>query len=296
MKTKFAVLITFGFLLSMVEISAHPGSAIFVDRQGNVYFVDTGSGVWKIDRTGKLIRQRAPAYHWMAFDPERRLANVRLPNFNRGGAVVERDAADPSILVSSDFSITVGRDGSLYYPWLEGRGPLKIFRLDPSGMTTVHKVLPPEGSSGKLEWLNGLVATADGSLYYTEHRAVRRIGPHGDLTTVADQLTLFGCDSVPGLDDDVGPYLRGLDVDAEGNTYVAATGCRAVLKISTDKKITTLFRSPASWSPTAVAVSGRDLYVLEYLHTPGDNRREWLPRVRKISSDGTVVTVAFIER
>lgn len=296
MRTKIFGLIILGLLLATRDLSAHPGSAIVVDRQGNVYFVDTGSGVWKIDRSGALTRLRAPAYHWMAFDPDRRLASVRLPNFHRGGAVVERDAVDPSVMVSSDFPITVGRDGGLYYPWLEESEPLKIFRLDPSGTTTAYRTLPQKTESRRLQWLNGLVATADGSLYYTEHRAIRKISPQGDLSTVADHLTLFGCDSVPGLDADVGPYLRGLDVSADGTVYVAATGCRAVLKISTDKKITTIFRSPASWSPTAVAVSGRDLYVLEYLHAPGDNRKEWIPRVRKISADGSVAIVAVIKR
>ena len=72
--------------------------------------------------------------------------------------------------------------------------------------------------------------------------------------------------------------------------------CRAVLKITADKKVTTVLQAMSPWSPTAVAVSGSDLYVLEYLHTASDNRREWLPRVRKLSSDGRVVTVATIDQ
>jgi sugar lactone lactonase YvrE len=93
-----------------------------------------------------------------------------------------------------------------------------------------------------------------------------------------------------------GSYFRGLDVDAQGTVYVAATGCRAVLKITADKKVTTVLRTSGPWSPTGVAVFGSDLYVLEYFHTPGDNRREWLPRIRKVASDGSVVTVAAIDR
>jgi sugar lactone lactonase YvrE len=92
------------------------------------------------------------------------------------------------------------------------------------------------------------------------------------------------------------PYFRGLDVDAQGAVYVAATGCRSVVKISVDGEATTVLSATAPWSPTAVAVSGNTLYVLEYLHTPGDDRSEWLPRVRKVSSDGTIATVATIER
>jgi len=34
--------------------SAHPGSGIVVDKQGQIFFTDTGQGVWKIDNQGKL--------------------------------------------------------------------------------------------------------------------------------------------------------------------------------------------------------------------------------------------------
>jgi sugar lactone lactonase YvrE len=144
--------------------------------------------------------------------------------------------------------------------------------------------------------LNGIVAAPDGSVYYTENRAVRRITPQGKLTTVAGNVTISGCDSVPGIGADLGPFFRGLDVDAQGTVYVAATGCGAVLKITADKKVTTVMRTSSPWSPTGVAVFGTDLYVLEYFHTAGDNRRDWLPRVRKLTSDGHLVTVVTIDR
>ena len=59
-------------------------------------------------------------------------------------------------------------------------------------------------------------------------------------------------------------------------------------------------RGPVSssppWSPTAVAAANGEVYVLEYLHTPGDDRREWLARVRKIARDGTVTTLGTTRR
>ena len=60
--------------------------------------------------------------------------------------------------------------------------------------------------------------------------------------------------------------------------------------------IRTLLRAERPWSPTGIALSGTEVYVLEYLHTPGDNRKEWIPRVRKISADGRITTVAIAER
>lgn len=295
---KQAIIALFGFMLFGIagELFAHPGSGIVVDRQGNVYFVDTGSGVWKIDRKGKLTRLSGPAYHWMAMDIDERLTNVTLPYFSSGDATVTRVGADPTLLLSSDFPVTVGSDGSLYYPWLSGGKQLQIFRLSPAGTTTILKTLPANTEGGPLRWLNGMASGPDGSLYYTENKAIRRITPKGEITTFMDKVTLTGCDSVPEVGAQLGPYFRGLDVDAEGSVYVAATGCRALLKITPDKKVTTVLRSSSPWSPTGVAVFGSEVYVLEYFHTPGDNRREWLPRIRKVASDGRVVTVAAIDR
>jgi len=38
------------------------------------------------------------------------------------------------------------------------------------------------------------------------------------------------------------------------------------------------------------------VYVLEYLHTNGGDRREWTPQVRKIVADGSSSIIAAIER
>jgi len=281
---------------SLSEVLAHPGSGIVVDRQGRVYFVDTGSGVWSVDRGGKLTRLSGPAYHWMAIDLDGRLADAALPYFSSGDATVTRAGTNPTLLLASDFPICVGHDGSLYYPWLSAGKPLQLYRLAPSGATTVLKTLPSKTGNEPLRWLNGIATGPDGSVYYTEDRAVRRITPDGILATVVENVTLPECDRVPGVEAGREPYLRGLDVDSLGAVYVAAPGCRAVLKISPDKSISTVLRASGPWAPTGVAIDGADLYVLEYTHTEGDDRREWLPRVRKLASDGQVVTVATIDR
>lgn len=296
MKAALVAILLAGLLLARGDLFAHPGSGIAVDRQGNVYFIDTGSGVWKIGREGKLTKLSAPAFHWMAMDVDGKLGAVTLPHYSRSDATVARDAGDPRILVSSDFPIAVGPDGSLYYPWLDDGEQLRIYRLAPSGKTTVAVTPPPGAEGNSRRWLNGIAVTADGSVYYAEDRGIKRYTPEGELIPIVADVTLPGCQSVPGVEAQVGPYLRGLDVDAHGNVYVAAAGCGAVLKITPDNKVTTVLRASSPWSPTAVAVSGTDLYVLEYLHTASDNRREWLPRVRKVGSDGQVSTIAEVHR
>jgi len=292
MKRTFGSLLVIGLLLAGSDALAHPGSGIVVDRDGNVFFIDTGSGVWKIDTDGNLTQLSALNCHWIAIDIKNRLAAATLPSFPHGGATVTRDSGDPRIIVSSDFPIATGSDGSLYYPWAGTGKPLEVFRLEPSGTTTVVKTF----AGDEARWLNGIAAAGDGSIYVTEDKAIKRISAEGDLTIIASGVTLSGCDSVPGVGMESAPYFRGLDVDEQGILYVAATACRAVLKITADRTVTTVLRSSSPWSPTAVAVSGDALYVLEYLHTARESRREWLPRVRKVSPDGSVVTLATIDR
>jgi len=297
MRLALGMLVTTLLILTTTEISAHPGSGLVTDRSGNVYFVDTGSGVWKIDRTGKLTRLSRLGYHWMAIDIDGKLAKVQLPHFQLGDATVTRVGENPTLLLSSDFPVSVGPDGCLYYPWVQTGDRLQINRLSPDGKTSVIKTLPPlRSANGEIRWRNGLTISSDGSIYYTEDRAIRKITPKGDLVTIIENFGSRGCGSVEGVESEIGPYFRGLAVDSTGTVYVAVAGCRSVLKVTADGKVKTILESSDPWSPTSVALSGSDLFVLEYTHTPGDNRLEWLPRIRKISSNGAVTTIATIKR
>jgi sugar lactone lactonase YvrE len=278
---------------AIVPLLAHPGSGIVVDRQRQVYFLDTGSGVWKIDRQGRLIRHEGPAFHWMAIDAEGRFGGARLPTLPN--AELRHVGADPGLLLSSDFPLVIGRDGALYYPRSGNGERVQIMKWTQSGAGSVQATLPARTEHGPLRWLNGMSAGPDGSIYYTEDRAVRRIGRGGEISTVAADVTAPGCIQIPGVDAGSGVFLRGLDVAEDGTVYVAATGCGAVLKIGARGEITPVLRTASPWSPTAVAIAGREVWVLEYLHTTSDDRREWLPRVRRLAPDGAAAVVASIE-
>jgi hypothetical protein len=273
---------------------AHPGSGIVVDRRGQVYFIDTGQGIWRIDAQGRLAQREGPAFHWLAIDVDGRFAKTRLPSSPE--AEMKAVGADPTLILSSDYPVTLGRDGALYYPERGSDGRLRIFRVMPSGARTVFATLPAATESGPLQWLNGIAAGPDGSIFYTENRAVRRITPQGTLSTVVSNVTVPDCVRSPGWEAPLGPYLRGLAVAADGTVFVTATGCGAVLKVEARGKTRAVLRAAPPWSPTAVAVSGKDVYVLEYLHTASDHRREWLPRVKKVSPSGATVLVATVER
>jgi DNA-binding beta-propeller fold protein YncE len=270
---------------------AHPGSGIAVDRAGQVYFLDTGSGLWRIDGRGSLTHLSRTRFHWLALDANDRFASSRLPS-GASGEILSV-GTNPALLLSSDYPIAIGQDGNMYYP-SRSRGSLQIVRMIPSGGTAVIATLPATVKGEPLSYLNGITAGPDGSLYYTEDSAIRRVNAQGRISTFATIRGHAGAPSIPGTNQH--PYLRGLAVDARGVVYVADNGDARVLKITPNGKITTLLQLQSPWSPTAVALFGSDVYVLEFLHTADDNRLAWLPRVRKLASDGTATIIATVNQ
>jgi sugar lactone lactonase YvrE len=225
----------------------------------------------------------------MAIEESARPPGSRLPTI-QGGEVVAVGVS-PTLLLSSDVPIAVGRDGALYYPELGPDQRLRIMRFTRSGARSVWATLP-----GVLRWVNGLAAGPNGSLYYTEDKAVRRIDGRGVVSTLAESVAVTDCIGIPGIEPGSEAYLRGLAVGTDGTVFVAASGCGAVLRITPRGKITTMLRTTSPWSPTAVAVSTSGLYVLEYLHTASEDRQAWVPRVRKVLPNGTIVGIAAVVR
>src|SRR5262249_39447841 len=96
----------------------------------------------------------------------------------------------------------------------------------------------------------------------------------------------------------------GLAVDTANNLYVANYWERAVFKLSPDGIITTVVSSRWPWVPTGVAVRGSNVYVLERIANPYAASsiievstladRLGSPRVRKVTRDGTITTLAVV--
>jgi hypothetical protein len=228
----------------------------------------------------------------MAIDVTSGFADARVPT---GDWVLTKVGSNPTVLISTDFPIAIGQDGRLYYPPPRRAGPLQIQRVTPSGNSSVFATLPNKTTGAPLEWVNGISSGSDGSIYYTEDNAVRRIDSRGQTSTVATVPALVKGPSIPGTDQH--PYLRGLSVDAKGVIYVADNGDARVLKITPAGKITTVLQLPNGvWAPTAVAVYRDDLYVLEFSHDDGDDRTTWMPRIRKITSAGTSTIILTVDQ
>jgi streptogramin lyase len=282
------IAITLG-LLSISAI-AHPGAGIAVDRHGQVYFLDTGSGLWRIDTRGRLAHLDRTLFHWLALDEDNRFANTQLPSGARGEII--KVGSSPTVLLSSDYPIAVGDDGNLYYPSGEP-GALRIMKMSPSGASSVVVTLPTTIKGEPLPHLGGIISGPERSLYYTEDSAIRRIDAQGQVSTVVSIQPLVHGPSIPAVDGH--PYLRGVAVNDRGGIYVADSGDARVLTMAPGGNVRTLVQTQSPWAPTAVAVFNNTVYVLEFLHTVRDVRRDWLPRVRKIASNGKSSMVATLD-
>jgi hypothetical protein len=130
----------------------------------------------------------------------------------------------------------------------------------------------------------------------TDNDAVQKIDRKGQVSAVREAIQIPECSFDPVSHTPKLPYLRGLATHANGTIYAAANGCRSVIAISVSGAIKTVLKAEAPWSPTGVTLLGNDVYVLEYIHTPGDDRREWTPRVRKVAPDGKITNLATITR
>ena len=292
----FLVLIVL-LALFKATADAHPGAGIVVDTLGQIYFVDTGQGIWKIDTRGHLTLISRTAYHFMAIDVEGRFAKSQaLGNFDRGSFErITPFGATPALIISSDFPIAVGGDGWLYYVPYNPKGPRDLARRAPDGQRTVWARLPINSGEEEMRWVNGIAAGPGRSLYATDDAHLYKIGRDGRVSALRKNIQVAGCSDPPPETPKL-PYFRGLAVAREGTVYVAASGCRSVIAIPEKGPVRTVLRSEPPWAPTAVALSGKEILVLEYLHTPGDNRIEWIPRVRKIGLDGRTSTLAEVTR
>ena len=278
--------------------AAHPGSGIVVDKEGQVFFTDTGQGVWKIDIQGKLTYLPASRFHWMTIDEAGYFAESQK-NFGEWFERVTPQSSRPALIMSSDFPLTINRDGNLYYADTRPSSA-RIVRRTPDGKESV--LAADEAFKG----IAGIAAGPDGSLYVTDGsrpdaNVIRKITMDGKVSQfAAADIVGSGRDRAINPPPESDPsYCRGLAVDSGGIVYVAATGSRRVLKITPAGGVSTILQASGPWSPTGVAVFSGEVYVLEWQDAPAsllETRRAWIPRVRKVGRDGKVTTLATVSR
>jgi len=288
--------ILFSLLLCALLVrnaAAHPGSGIVVDKFGNVFFTDTGKGVWKIDAQGNVTYIPASKFHWITIDTLGYFA-ASPKTFGQYFERVTSQNSKPALIMCSDFPLVVSKDGSIYYADTR-HNSATIVRRRPDGKESVF------ASDKIFEFINGIAAGEDSSIYITEGsnanaNTIRKITPSGEMSIMA---TFVGKNGNNSPLETVPSYCRGLFVDAKGFVYVAATGSRSVIKISPQGVISTILQEQSPWTPTGVAVFNGEVYVLEWHDVAAslsEVRTAYIPRVRKIGVDGKITTLATVSR
>jgi hypothetical protein len=310
--TRIATLVS--SIVAVRSVLAHPGSGIVVDAQGNVYFTDTGAGIWKIDAQRRLSQVPGSAFHWMAIDERGGFADVS-ENFGEWFERASTRGSKPTLILCSDYPCAVGPDGNLYFAdtlpfFSDNPKPTLIVRRTPDGNQTVlssgrQAKSNADPSAPPLGHVTGMAAGGGGSLYIMQsppdsnEHVILKLTMDGEATVFASGFLNEndGVELQPGVSK---TYCRGLAVDARGDVYVAVNGGRRVVKVTPQGKASDVLRSENPWSPTGIAVLDDAVYVLEYTDfQPGwnsEDRRGWIPRVRTVSRDGKVETLATIDR
>jgi uncharacterized protein (TIGR03437 family) len=258
-----------------------------LDAAGNLYIADSGNNrIRRIDANGVISTVAGDGTGASSGD---------------SGPAAKAQLNRPSF-------VAVDSIGNLYSTTLD-----RVRRISPGGVITTVAGNGTNGYSGDggpalnapLSYSLGVAADANGNLYLADqsNARVRKVSQAGVITTVAGNGgASYGGDNGPAAGAQVdfgfgGPLGGGMAVDRAGTLYLADTGNHLVRKVSADGNITRVAGNGiAGYSgdggpainaqfalPSSVVLDAAGaLYIAD----------TWNFRIRKVSSDGIVTTVA----
>lgn len=287
--------------------SAHPAWGIVVDRDNQIYFSDLET-IWKIDARGRLTVFRAGVSgrhtHDLNIDEAGNLygaENSYEPSTQRFFSAVWKmtPAGGFSYLLAptddppEGTSIWRDRGGNTYHATNHPERELLVLKRTPDGVVTAlvgSSAAARQYRQGVPYSVGGMAFGTDGALYFTDGPNVRKVTTDGRMTTPVSNVAVESPAKSPTPESPL-TRLFGIAVDAQGNLFAADNGNRRVLKVTPGGAVSTVARAEQPWSPTGVALKDGDLYILEFGFTPPST---YTPRVRKLSADGRITTVATV--
>lgn len=293
-------LICFIIFLQCGLVFSHPGTGIFIDKSGNIYFIHTGVGVARYTTTGVLTYlNKSVDGHWMCIDEDGIFSNTQPHYFQR----ITGDGLKPAIIYAGGGSpIVMGTDGNFYYIGGENGdlnpGAKTVIRETPQHKLTI---LSPqlENTLNKLnDGITG-IAAGDSGLYLACWNSLLKVNLKGVIKVLDHPVYVPDCDEDPADHKEANrgiPLLRGIAVAPDGIVYAAATSCHCLIKVTPDGKVETVLKSERPWSPTGVTLYNGDIYVLEYTNANGPRTEGWKPRVRRIDKNGRVTIIVDLSK
>lgn len=270
-----AILAAFPLLFLATAALAHPPYGLVADGRGNLYFSDLET-VWRLGPDGRLsvFRPAVPDahVHELALAPD-------------GAIEGDQNRYDPAAqrFYWGIWRRTTGGEERYVLPMTE-RPPRGIgvwqdkagnrytaqWRSNEDRRTALLRrradgrvdVLFNEGrgampvSQNSTASVGGMAFAADGSLFFADRNVLRRFGRDGRVTAVYDGGAQAS--------------MRGLAAAPDGHILTADMGRKLVLAVATNGRTRILFRETQAWLPTAVALAGKRLFVLEANADPYD--------------------------
>ena len=245
----------------------------------------TGDGVLVADRANHRIRE---------VDADGIIRTVA------GGGVSWGDGQATSIRLSHPWGVDRGADGTIY---IADRNRHRVVKVDAGGnLTTVAGTGGAAGFSGdggpataaRLRYPNDVVVGSDGSLYISDrnnHR-IRKVSSDGTISTVAGNGSRgFGGDGGPATAARL-QYPEDLDLDDEGNLYIADRNNHRVRRVAGGEIRTVAGGGPSTGDGQATSVRLRFPTGVDWV--PGGTiyvADRGQQRVRKVTPDGQMTTV-----
>ena len=281
---------------------AHPGTGIVVDRSGRVYFTDL-KRIWRWEPGGRLAAVVTGKHsHAIGLDAEGHLEGEHLTydgqrwwtsswRFDADGTV--RDTVPPQEGFPFLFTPAIAPDGARYYTRVDNnrRDVSEIYRRTPDGRTELlaggaYGYADGVGREARFGPIGAIAVGPGGDLYVTDEASIRKVTRFGRVTTLARGGRLLKPSFFARFFQGRFGKMMGLAVDPRENVFAANYGGSRVVRVAPSGEVSSVLESGDSWSPSGVALSGPDIYVLEY--GPSDS-----VRVRRLSF-GAVTTLAVV--
>jgi hypothetical protein len=306
-KIRVAGLLVAAWLLAAPGLRAHPGTGIVVDRQGRVYFTDL-KRIWRVDPAGGVQAVVSGKHcHALRLDERGRLEGEHVTydssaqkwwssswRLEDDGAV--RDTVPPTEGFPFLFTPAVAGDGTRYFARVDNnrRDVSEIHRRAPDGKTALfvggaYGFADGAGSGARFGPIGALAVGPGGALYLTDEASVRRVSASGEVRTIARGDPLLKPSLFARFFGGRFGKMMGLAVDERGTVFAANYGGSRVVRVTQDGRVTSVLDSDGGWAPSGVALSGADLYVLEY--GTGDSVRV---RRLRLSPPSPAVTLAVV--
>ena len=268
------------------------GEGVAVDASGNLYIADyetTYDGDCECDvPSGRVFRAGPDGTTQLIAGGGTSLETPRGIAVDGAGNVFVSDTAAGRVRkISPDGTITTAAGGSTNFYWTPYCPRIGLDLACPVGVAT----------------------DASGNLYIadTVHNQVKKVPQGGTLTAIAGDGTVrtFSGDGGPATDASLDhPY--GVTVDASGNLYIADTDNSRIRKVSSDGIINTIagdgspipppaccFSDPIGDGGPALKAKIRQPMGIALDATGGIYIADlWDQRIRRVSPDGIITTVA----